>query len=50
LSAVFPKGPSPPAKRGIWHPSGLSPLGAKGYGRCRGRLWIGRTMGNIFKK
>ena len=27
---VFSKGPAPAAQRGIWHPSGLSALGAKG--------------------
>ena len=27
---VFPQGPAPLAQRGIWHPSGLLALGAKG--------------------
>ena len=29
-AAVFPKGPAPSAQRGVWHPSGLPALGAKG--------------------
>ena len=32
---VFPKGPAPSAQRGVWHPSGLTALGAKGCVRCR---------------
>ena len=29
-AAVFPKVPAPSAQRGVWHPSGLPALGAKG--------------------
>ncbi len=32
---VFPQGPAPSAQRGVWHPSGLTALGAKGCVRCR---------------
>ena len=43
---VFPKGPAPAAQRGVWHPSGLSALGAKGCVRSAqgAKAVVGRLL------
>ena len=43
--AVFPKGPAAARQRGIWHPSGLTALGAKGCIEGLHRFAQGKGLG-----